>query len=83
MVPTHSGYDYWSIKDWRFTGKDGHLLYFRLRVREPGTYPIFVTIGSRSLYEELTEWAEIRVVEREWEELDLRDQLSVLIDKGS
>jgi hypothetical protein len=82
MLPTHAGYDYWSIKDWRFTGKDGHLLYFRLRARKPGTYPIFATIGSRSLHRELTEWAGIHVVEQGWEELGLRDQLSVLIDKG-
>lgn len=82
MLPTQAGYDYWSIKDWRFTGKDGHLLYFRLRVRKPGTYPIFATIGSRSLHRELTEWAEIHVVEQVWEELGLRNQLSVLIDKG-
>lgn len=82
MLPTHAGYDYWSIKDWRFTGRDGHLLYFRLSVREPGTYPIFATISSRSLYEELTEWAEIRVVEQEWEALELRDQIGALIDKG-
>ena len=82
MPPTHEGFDYWAIDDYRLSGGDGRLLYFRFRVPKPGVYPIFVSISSRALYSELNQWAEIEIVERAEVDLCLRDRLGSLIDKG-
>lgn len=82
MPPTHEGFDYWAIDDYRLSGGDGRLLYFRFRVPKPGVYPIFVSISSRALYSELNQWAEIEIVERAEVDLCLRDRLGPLIDKG-
>lgn len=82
MPPTREGFDYWAIDDYRLSGGDGRLLYFRFRVPKPGIYPIFVSISSRALYSELNQWAEIEIVERAEADLCLRDRLGPLVDKG-
>jgi hypothetical protein len=82
MPPTHEGFDYWAIDDYRLSGRDGRLLYFRFRVSEPGTYSIFASISSRALYRELNQWAEVEITARAETELCLRDRLGSLIDRG-
>lgn len=82
MPPTHEGFDYWAIDNYRLSGGDGRLLYFRFRVPGPGVYPIFVSISSKALYCELNQWAEIEIAERPAADICLRDRLGPLIDKG-
>jgi len=82
MPPTHDGYDYWAIDDYRLTGGDGRLIFFRFRASGPGVFPVYVSINSRDLYRELTQWSEIEIVARPRSEVGLRDLIGPLIDRG-
>jgi hypothetical protein len=82
MPPTHEGYDYWALDDYRLTGGDGRLIFFRFRASGPGIFPVYISISSRGLYRELTQWSEIEIVARPRSEISLRDLIGPQIDRG-
>lgn len=74
-------FDYWAINHLRFSGRNGFLFYFRVRVEEPGPIPVKLRIQSRDLYQELVVDGTLDVSQLK-DEPGPRDAISALIDEG-
>lgn len=72
--------DNWHLGGLRLTGREERHFFFRLRVDQPGTYPLKLRIRSSELYRELVLERTLRV--EEVADPPIRDALGALIDRG-
>jgi hypothetical protein len=74
-------FDYWAMRGLTYSGRNGFLTYFRLRVLGPVTIPLILRVQSRDLYEEFVVRAKIEVTEIEGE-ATRPEQISDCIEEG-
>jgi len=63
QLGTHERSDYWNDFGWRFPADFSRLIRFKLRLREPGEFPILFKLGAAALHNTLEEERTIYVVE--------------------